>query len=125
MLTILGDEPTVPRDPNNPLELPVAPTGGNPLMGARFFADPYDAPAQLAGRYPPLRRIAQQPNGARFGTFSGRDVGIAVNRYLAQADDVGGGTIPMLATYKLVDGHCGYWTPTAANQADYRRRSRA
>src|SRR5579862_7649190 len=31
VVTILADDPTPPRDPNNPLELPVAPTNGDPL----------------------------------------------------------------------------------------------
>lgn len=120
VLTILGDEPAAPRDPHNPLELPVAPTVDNPLRGAQFFVDPFDAPAEYAPRYPLLRRIAGQPNVARFGTFSGQDVGIAVNRYLVQAEAAAPGTIPLLAPYKLVDYHCGNWTPTSADQADYR-----
>lgn len=120
VLRILGDEPTAPRDPNNPLELPVAPGAANPLHGAQFFVDPDDDPAQNASRFPLVSTIAAQPNVARFGTFSGQDVGIAVNRYLARAEAEAPGTVPLLATYKLVDAHCGNWTPTSADQADYR-----
>ena len=29
--------------------------------------------------------------------------------------------MPMLATYRVVDGHCGHWADTAADQASYHR----
>ncbi len=119
VITILGDDPTTPRDPNNPLELPVAPTNGNPLSGATFFVDHQDDPWHFVGQYPALRTIADQPGAARFGTFSGADVGLAVNRYLVRQSAEAPGTVPLLATYRIVDGHCHNWTPTAANVADY------
>jgi hypothetical protein len=37
-LTILNDDPVTPPTPGNPLGLAVAPTGGNPLAGARFLS---------------------------------------------------------------------------------------
>ena len=48
VLTILNDDPTTPRDPANPLALPVAPTAGNPLAGANFFVDPASEAAHAA-----------------------------------------------------------------------------
>ena len=119
VLTILGDEPTPPRDPQNPLDLPLAPGADNPLRGAAFVVDQYSGAAPYVSRYPVLGAIADQPGVARFGTFSGSDVGIAVNRYLARADAEAPRHVAMLATYKLVDLHCGHWTPTPATQADY------
>jgi endoglucanase len=118
VLHILGDEPAAARDPGNPLT--VAASAGNPLRGARFFVDGDDAPSRYAARYPALRAIANQPAVARFGAFSGADVGLAVNRYLVRAGAQEPGTIPMLATYELVDGHCGGYTPSGASVAHYR-----
>jgi hypothetical protein len=60
-LTILNDDPVTPPTPGNPLSLPVAPAGGNPLAGARFFVDPESVVANMAKRYPGLRVIASQP----------------------------------------------------------------
>ncbi len=119
VLTILDDDPTAPRDPNNPLALPVAPTNGNPLSGARFFVDPDSKPATAAQQNPAINAIADQPGAERFGSFSGSDVGLAVNRYLVRASVQQPGTIPLLATYRLVDGHCGNYTPTSSEVASY------
>ncbi len=119
VLTILGDDATPARDPNNPLMLPVAPTNGNPTSGARFFVDPDSKVAWAARQHPGLNVIANQPGASRYGTFTGPDPAIAVNRYLIRADQQSPGSVPMLATYKLVDSHCHNWTPTASNVADY------
>ena len=54
---------------SNPLDLPVAPTNGNPLSGARFFVDHEDAVSLAARQYPPLRVISEEPGTARFGAF--------------------------------------------------------
>jgi endoglucanase len=120
VVTILGDEATAARSATNPLDLPVAPTNGDPLSGARFYIDHHSKPwnAMDAGN-PGLRPIAEQPYTARFGWFSHPNPGEAVNRYLVTAATFAPGTVPMLATYTLVDSHCGHWTPTAADQADY------
>ena len=120
VLRILGDEPAAVRDPGNPLQLAAAPPAGNPLRGARLFVDRDDAPSRAAARYPALRAIAGEPGVARFGAFSGADVGLAVNRYLVRADAQGPGTVPMLATYELVDGRCGGVTPSGGDVAHYR-----
>ena len=45
-----------PRDPPNPLALPVAPTASNPLAGASFFVDPQSEPADAAESVPAHRR---------------------------------------------------------------------
>lgn len=103
----------------NPLGLPGVVGTGNPLFGARFFVDHENAPSRLVGRFPLLRAIADEPGTARFGAFSRPDVRRAVHDYLARAARQEPGTVPMLATYRLVDGHCGAWTPTAGDVAAY------
>ncbi len=120
VVRILGDDRTFARAAGNPLGIPGG-GGGDPLRGARFFVDPQDDPARFAGSYPALRAIAAQPGVARFGAFSGADVGLAVNRYLVRAAAEEPGTIPMLATYELVNGHCGHVTPSGSDVVHYRR----
>jgi endoglucanase len=124
VLTILNDDPAPVRDPNNPLGLSVAPTGGNPLSGATFFVDPESEPAHAAKQDPTLGVIARQPGTARFGKFSFGSNGVpdiqtAVSRYLSRAAVQSPGTVPLLATYRIVDGHCGRWADPPADQADY------
>jgi endoglucanase len=102
-----------------PLGLAVAPTNGDPLSGARFFVDHESEAAVAARSYPQLRVIADQPGVARFGAFSGSDVGRVVQDYLVRAARQEPGTVPMLATYRIVDGHCGNWTPTPADWHSY------
>jgi len=92
---------------------------GNPLSGARFFVDRENAVSVAARDYPELAAIADQPGTARFGAFSGNDVGRAVHDYLLRASRQEPGTVPMLATYRIVDGHCGNWTPTVGDEAGY------
>src|SRR5205807_923686 len=70
---------------DNPLDLPVAPTNGNPLSGARFFVDHENAVSAAARSYPVLRVISEETGTARFGGFSGPDVGPVVHDYLARA----------------------------------------
>ncbi len=105
----------------NPLELSPAPTNGNPLSGARFFVDHEDSAAAAARSYPQLNVIADQPGTARFGSFSGPNVGAVVHDYLVRAAHQEPGTVPMLATYRVVTGHCGRWADTPADQASYHR----
>src|SRR5207302_8050624 len=69
-VTILEDDAAAPVQPGNPLALPVAPTPGNPLAGARFFVDPQSQVATAAKSSPALNVIASQPGTARFGVFS-------------------------------------------------------
>ena len=45
VLTIYGNDPLPTADPLNPLGLPVAPGGSNPLAGAAFYVDHLRAPA--------------------------------------------------------------------------------
>ena len=104
---------------SNPLDLPVAPTNGNPLSGARFFVDHEDAVSLAARQYPPLRVISEEPGTARFGAFSGPKVGPVVHDYLVRASRQEPGTVPLLATYRVVDGHCGNWTPSSGDHAAY------
>src|SRR5947209_1283512 len=55
---------------SNPLNLTPAPTNGNPLSGARFFVDHWNAVSDAARQYPELSVIADQPGAMRFGPFS-------------------------------------------------------
>jgi endoglucanase len=100
-----------------------APSGGNPLAGERFFVDPQSAPAKQAQLYPALNVIAREPGTARFGSFSFGangvpDIQTAVSRYLNRAAQQPG-TVPMLATYRVVDGHCGNWADPPTDQDAY------
>jgi endoglucanase len=123
-LTILNDDPADPPPPSNPLGLPVAPPGTDPLVGAAFFVDHQSAAAQAARVHPLIRVIASQPGTARFGSFSTGSpyvptIGIAVSRYLARAAAQEPGTVPLLTTYRIVDGHCGHWADPPADQQSY------
>jgi endoglucanase len=111
-VTILEDDPAAPVQPGNPLTLPVAPTGGNPLAGARFFVDPQSQVATTAKHNPALNVIASQPGTARFGVFSYTspyvgNIQTAVSRYLTRAAATSPGSVPLLATYTLVHGARG------------------
>lgn len=126
VVTILNDPVIRSRNALNPLDVPVAPAGGNPLAGARFFVDPQSAAANAARRYRALSVIAREPGTARFGSFSWGtqwvpSIGIAVSRYLARAAATAPGTVPLLATYRLVHGQCkrGGKGDTPADQAAY------
>ena len=85
---------------DNPLGVALAPTNGDPLRGARFFVDHENAVSLAARQYPALRVIADQPGTARFGAFSGPDVGPVVRDYLVRVA-AEPGTVPMLATYRI------------------------
>ncbi len=124
VLTILDNDPVTPGDPQNPLALPVAPGAGDPLSGASFFVDPESEAAHAALQNPALDVIAREPGTARFGKFSFGSNGVpdiqtAVSRYLTRAQVESPGTVPLLATYRIVDGHCGHWADPPADQAAY------
>jgi endoglucanase len=119
VLTIINDDPPVAPDPTDPLGLPGDSTAGNPLAGAPLYVDPDSTVAHAARRYPALGVIAREPGTARFGAFSWPDAGVAVSRYLGAAAVREPGAVPMLATYRLVDGHCGHWADTVADQRAY------
>src|SRR5207248_5199881 len=95
VLTIINDDAPATRDPNNPLALRVAPSGTNPLDGARFFVDHESTVAKLSAQYPALGVIANQPGASRYGAFSHPNAGIAVQRYLERAQVQEPGSIPM------------------------------
>lgn len=118
---ILYDDPVPPRDPSNPLELQAHSASGNPLAGATFFVDHENEPSQAARSFPALSVIADQPGTARFGGFSGPNVGLAVSKYLTRAAYEEPGTIPLLATYRIQDSHCGHYTPPPSVVASYHR----
>jgi endoglucanase len=120
VVTIVNDDPPQPIGAGNPLgTVAAAGSGGNPLAGVRFFVDHHSTAAMAARRYRALRVIARQPGTARFGRFSGSDIGVAVNHYLTRAAAEEPGTVPLLATYRVVDGHCGHWADPVADQSSY------
>ena len=124
VLTILEDDPATPRDPGNPLALPVAPPAGNPLLGANFFVDPQSEAARAAQANTALGVIARQPGTARFGKFSFGSNGVpdiqtAVSRYLSRAAVQSPGSVPLLATYRILHGLCGHASDSPADAASY------
>jgi endoglucanase len=124
VLTILNDDPVTPRDPANPLALPVAPGGGDPLSGANFFVDPQSEAANAAKSIPEIGVIARQPGTARFGKFSFGSNGVpdiqtAVSRYLARASVTSPGSVPLLATYRILHGLCGHASDSPADAGSY------
>jgi endoglucanase len=124
VLTIQGNDPVTPRDPQNPLALPVAPGAGNPLAGASFFVDPESEAAHAALQNPAIDVIAREPGTARFGSFSFGNNGVpniatAVSRYLARAQVEAPGTVPLLATYRILHGLCGHASDSPADAASY------
>jgi len=125
VLTILNNDPVIPRDPQNPLALAVAPGAANPLAGADFFVDPHSEVANAARRYPALNTISTEPGTARFGSFSFGHNGVpniatAVSRYLTRAAVEEPGTVPLLATYRVVHGLCGHASDSRADVASYK-----
>jgi endoglucanase len=124
VLTIQGNDPVTPRDPQNPLALPVAPGAGSPLAGANFFVDPESAAAHAALQNPAIDVIAHEPGTARFGSFSFGNNGVpniatAVSRYLARAQVEAPGTVPLLATYRILHGLCGHASDSPGDAASY------
>ena len=53
------------------------------------------------------------------GSFSGPDPGVAVTRYLTRAEMQEPGTVPLMATYRIVAGHCGHWADPPSDQSAY------
>ena len=121
VLTIVNNDPQPTVDPANPLGLATAATSSNPLAGATFYVNHDSEAAKAAQQYPSLNAIAAQPGIAKFGSFSYPNASTSVARYLSKAAVVEPGTVPLLATYKLVDGHCGQWADPPADQAAYHK----
>jgi endoglucanase len=125
VLTILDNDPVTPPVPGNPLDLATPPPSNNPLAGATFFVDPHSEAANAARRYPALKAISTQPGTARFGSFSFGHNGVpniatAVSRYLTRASIEEPGTVPLIATYRIVHGLCGHASDSPADVASYR-----
>jgi endoglucanase len=91
----------------------------DPLRGMRFYVDPWSEAAQADRSFPALRVIAREPGTARFGAFSYPNPRAAVAGYLRQAGRVEPGAVPMIATYRVVDGHCGGWADPPGDQSSY------
>jgi endoglucanase len=106
----------------------VQPSRNDPLTEASLFANRSDS---LAARWAQkmsstnasaaqaLMTIANQPNAARFGPWNGPHAGSAVASYLKRAASEQPGTVPMLSTYYVVDGHCGHWADSPDAEAAY------
>ena len=125
VLTILGNDPVTPRDPQNPLDLSSTPTTGDPITGAPLFVDPESEVANASKSQPALTKISSQPGTARFGSFSFGHNGVpniatAVSRYLTRASVEEPGTVPELATYRIVHGLCGHASDSRADIASYK-----
>ncbi len=113
------------RNPENPLGLAVAPPSTNPLVGATFFVDPESEAAHAARTNPALKTISNQPGTARFGSFSFGHNGVpniatAVSRYLTRASVESPGTVPLLATYRILHGRCGHASDSRGDVASYK-----
>jgi endoglucanase len=124
VLTILNNDQVPVHALNNPLNLDTTPAGSDPLAGATFFVDPESEAAHAAQSDPTLNVIAREPGTARFGKFSFGSNGVpnietAVSRYLSRAQVEQPGSVPLLATYRIVDGHCGHWADPPADVASY------
>ncbi len=128
ILTILGDDLPLSRDPRNPLALPAPPPPTNPLAGAHFFVDyKWGNAARIAsawrrskpGAASALDVIANEPGAARFGGWNGPWPGEGVSGYLARASVEEPGTVPMLMTYRILGGHCGHWADSPSRQLAY------
>jgi endoglucanase len=119
ILTILSNDSVATVNPDDPLGLPNASIRTNPLAGARFYVNSQSASALAAHRYPLLRVIAAQPAAGRFGSFNRPSATLAVARYLARAAYQEPGAIPILTTYRIVDGHCGHWADPPRDQLSY------
>ena len=125
VLTILNNDPITPRDPQNPLALATVPGAANPLLGATFFVDRHSEVANAARRNPALTTISSQPGTGRFGSFSFGHNGVpniatAVSRYLTRASVEEPGTVPLIATYRVVHGLCGHASDSRADIASYK-----
>ena len=108
VLTILNNDPVTPRDPLNPLALPVAPGAGNPLSGANFFVDPESEAAHAALTNPALDVIAREPGTARFGSSSASaPTACPTSRPPSRA------TSPARRSRSLAP--CRYWRPTGSS----------
>ena len=128
VLTIYGNDPLPTADPLNPLGLPVAPGGSNPLAGAAFYVDHLRAPAARVAHdwhssnpsaAAALGVIASQPGTYRFGGWNGSWPGPAVANYLERASTEEPGAVPMIMTYRILAGHCGHWADPPARQLAY------
>jgi endoglucanase len=126
---ILRDDALDPRSATNPLALSPAPINGDPVSGARFFVDPNNLAATAArslqasnpGWAQALSVIAGQPETRRFGGWDGDHPGADVQYYLGQAQIAAPGAIPLIATYRLVGGHCGNHADGPTDQAAHKR----
>jgi endoglucanase len=116
----------IARDTSNPLQLTTA-TAEDPLAGARFFVDHDSIVARVAELWrsnkpsgsAELEKIASQPDTTRFGAWNGVHPGHAVGLFLDRAATQEPGSIPMISTYRIVDGQCHNGDDSVADAAAY------
>ena len=115
------------RSAGDPLGLVTPPPASDPLTGASFFVDPTSIAARDASVLASsdataaglLHGIASQPGVTRFGAWNGPHPGIAVRNFLARVDAIEPSSVPMLSTYRIVDGQCHHGDDTSADAAAY------
>jgi endoglucanase len=115
-LTILRNDPVATRSLTNPLDLPTAPTDGDPLQGAQFYVAPADTTAagkaaladQAAGKTADaqaLAFIAKQPFAYRYWYWNTQhNTAENLAHYLQVANDQQPGSVVELSTYSLPHG---------------------
>jgi endoglucanase len=131
VLTILNDAPlTAVKVPGNPLGLAHVAANGDPLAGASFYVDHTWGLASTVARQlqdsdpraaSMLGVIASQPETHRFGSWDGPDPSVTVSRFLERAASEEPGTVPLIATYRVVGGSCGNYSDSAAQEQSYDR----
>jgi endoglucanase len=136
VLTIINDDsPNIVKLIGNPLGLLNPPASGtssgprsNPLAGARFYVDHVWGPATIAAKQIAdsspgvaglLNVITSQPQTQRFGKWDGADPSLDVSRFLERAQSEQPGSVPMISTYRIVDGHCGHYSPSTDSVSSY------
>jgi endoglucanase len=121
-----GDDWT--RDPSNPLALRTPSAATDPLTGADLFVDRTGTPAakqanawrtSQPAKAALLDQIVNEPNTERYGQWSGPYPGGRVRNYLKRVDQQQPGSVPLLATYRIVRGHCGGWSDSPPDAAAY------
>ena len=133
LTAIVASVAFVPVDANaakwgasNPLLLNPAPTGADPLRGARFAVDDEWGLANRAVRACASSRcthglaaIASQPETKRFGIWNSDPEG-TVRNYLDRLAWSDPGSIPLIATYALKHKPCKGYSDTAADESQYK-----
>jgi endoglucanase len=98
--------------PPDPPQAPALPVGGNPILGATFWVNPYSNAKQTADSWRAIRpddaasldKIAARPQ-AQWFTGSGADIQTAVSEAVGAATTAG--AVPLLVAYNIPSRDCG------------------